>query len=93
MGVPSPIEGVTDLASQYPEEGTTTVSAGFGSEFLLNILFPYQGWLNLDMWADESTTIATNMLYNKTLLADGETLQKSVEKIFPVSSSNSKWLA
>src|SRR4051812_8039067 len=93
IATPTPIAGVTDLTSQYQPNGTT-ISAAFGSAFLLRTLFEYErkfesGHYNLDMWSDASTAIEVNVLRNKSLLSNGDNLLQSVEKSFSVRRNSS----
>jgi hypothetical protein len=89
LGPSNPINGSTDLLAIYTEDNITTVSAGFGSAFLLRTLFesenpPQMDYSNLDLFSDVSSYVATKVLKNKSSLADGNNLLLSVEKVFPV---------
>lgn len=89
LSLPSPINGSTDLIAVYQEDNITTVSAGFGTAFLLRTLFESEsstemGYLNLDLYSDASSYVATKILNNKSSLANGNNLLLSVEKVFPV---------
>jgi len=96
LGSPKAIDNVTDFAAVYLNNDTTSISAGFGSAFLLRSFFegdpgatnPFrQQNLEVDIPSD----VASSMMNNMSQMLDGDNLTLSTEKAF--STFFSQWAA